>query len=141
MLTQYKNAIDRMSLDEIVEVHEFLNGWYWNDKLGPEPKGWDKMTRRQKYTFTAPTMGYLKTYLTDKAYSRYHCTSNLGMTIEQFIEWWADHKCSVYKPAIESDDRGRDYKMPFLIPLVISLIGLVSSICSILVLLFRLPHQ
>jgi hypothetical protein len=95
------NKMYGLSDQELIEVDDTLNGWDWDERLGPEPEDWkrlpwykhnifgfNKKHVKTRLNIVDPLMHYIETKVSRKAILRYHHVHNLGRTEQQFEDWW-----------------------------------------------------
>lgn len=105
--------IKALSNQDLIEIHDTLNCWKWDDRLGKKPEDWDTMPHfknsfcvlnfhkiskkaKTKHNIIKPLMECIELTIPQKAILRYHHLHNLGRTEQQFEDWWQSEH--LFKP-------------------------------------------
>lgn len=84
-----KNQIlDELPREKLLEIHDNLNKWQWDESIGEVPKNWESMTIEDKHAVVRDWMDLIKCRVSYKEILRYHHLHNLGSTESEYEDWW-----------------------------------------------------
>lgn len=93
------DRLKKYSKWELAEIHNTLNNFQWDDRLGDKPLNWDELSnyssnkyQQTKYTILRPYMRHIQFLIGEKECLKYHHLVNLKRNRLQFEWWWFKRK-------------------------------------------------
>lgn len=82
------------SKQELLEIHDKLNRYEWDYRLGSKPQRFDRLPNHDRHTYLTkynilkPYMKLLGSLLTEKEVLKFHHVNNLNKSEREFNRWW-----------------------------------------------------
>ena len=84
-----------LTVRDFTEIRSELNGWGWDERLGPKPDGYDELGQEEKYDLLKPFMAELSILTSEYEWLRYcDCEKEEGqfrMTPEEFDRFFDEN--------------------------------------------------
>lgn len=86
--------LDDLSKEELAEVHYNLNGWKWDNRIGPKPSDWEEIPNykpyyiRSKSLYVAPILYSIENRVGDKYCLWWFHKNILGRKSRLRFEYW-----------------------------------------------------
>lgn len=87
----------KLTTREICEIHDNINNWKWDKRLGEAPDGFyelrcfsKKRKEITKDTYIQPIMQEIHRRVSDYELYKYHHLCRLNRTEEEFERWWLE---------------------------------------------------
>jgi hypothetical protein len=85
----------KFSKTELLEIHDNLSSYNWDDRIGDKPDGYDNYPHYSKnkwqitkVTIIRPYFQAIESLLSEREILKYHHLHNLHKNIFQFYFWW-----------------------------------------------------
>lgn len=93
----YENILQNLSKQDLIEIHNNLNLWEWDERLGEKPEGWEDMPNFMlseqyklptKKRIVSPIMREIEAKVSKKQLMKYWHINYCNMTNLQHEFWW-----------------------------------------------------
>lgn len=99
----YTQILNKCFKQDLIEIHDNLNSWKWDIRLGNKPIDWDTIPDHifnnhhdfpTKYKITKPIFDYINKKVSEKELFKYHHLNNCNMTRLQHEIYWIKRQIS-----------------------------------------------